>query len=127
MLVAVGLIISMRSLGGTIGISIYSVLFTRGMRYMVANIAQAILPAGFASTVIILRLFTMALISQIQGVITQVPCFDPEILSWATHALLDTYACAFRNLWISVSRFIDVAAVGEYIPSFEIRTSRGAY
>ncbi|KAK1621521.1 major facilitator superfamily domain-containing protein, partial [Colletotrichum phormii] len=107
--VASGLIISVRSLGGTIGIAIYSVLFNDGMSHTYANIAQAVLPAGFDA--MDLPSLITALNSHDQSALAEVPGVTPDILSRGTHALLDTYAEALRNVWISASCFVAFAAI----------------
>ncbi|OHF03928.1 PEP5 protein [Colletotrichum orchidophilum] len=107
--VASGLIISVRSLGGTIGITIYSVLFNDGMSLMAPNIAKAVLPAGLDADN--LPAIIGALISHNESAIAQVPDITPDIVLRGTHALLDTYVEAFRDVWISAACFVAVAAI----------------
>jgi MFS family permease len=110
--VASGLIISVRSLGGTIGIAIYNAIFTDGMSKMPDNIAAAVIPAGFDPRN--LGALIGGLNSHNQTAIATIPGITPEIIGRGVTALLDTFAASFRNVWITASCFVALAAIGMF-------------
>ncbi|KJZ75161.1 hypothetical protein HIM_05355 [Hirsutella minnesotensis 3608] len=107
--VASGLIISVRSLGGTIGIAIYNALFTSQMRHMPENIANAVLPLGLNQDS--LKPLVGALSSHNETALAAVPGASREIIEAASGALLDTYILAFRYVWIAAACFVSIAAI----------------
>lgn len=110
--VASGLIISVRSLGGTIGVAIYNVIFNDSMGHMPENIAKAVLPAGLAPEN--LPALIGALSAHNTTAISEIPGVTPEIITKGANALLDTYAVSFRHVWISAACFVAVATVGRF-------------
>ena len=114
--VASGLIISVRSLGGTVGIAIYNAVFTDGMSKMPANIAGAVVPAGLDPKNV--PALVGALVSHNQTAVAAVPGVTPEIAGQGVAALLDTFVASFKNVWITASCFVALAAIGtSAIPS----------
>jgi MFS family permease len=114
--VASGLIISMRSLGGTVGIAIYNALFTSAMSHLGENIAHAVIPAGLAPEN--LGPFIGALAGHNETALMAVPGVNPAIIGAGAAALLDTFVLAFRHVWIAGGCFVAVAAIGTFhIPS----------
>lgn len=107
--VASGLIIAVRSLGGTVGIAIYNALFVDQMGKMPANIAKAVLPEGLPMES--LPDFIGALNAHNETALAHVNGVTPEIIGLGANALLDTFAHAFRNVWIAGSAFVALAAV----------------
>ncbi|KAM4057382.1 fungal trichothecene efflux pump (TRI12) domain-containing protein [Hirsutella rhossiliensis] len=107
--IASGLIISVRSLGGTIGIAIYNALFTSEMRHVSERIAGAVLPLGLSSDN--LAPLIGALSARNQTALQSIPGVSPEIIQAASGALLDTYVLAFRHVWIAAACFVTVAAI----------------
>ncbi|KAK1674964.1 major facilitator superfamily domain-containing protein [Colletotrichum godetiae] len=68
-----------------------------------------VLPAGFDA--MDLPSLITALNSRDQSALAEIPGVTAGILSRGTHAFLDTYTEALRNVWISASCFIAVSAI----------------
>lgn len=107
--IASGLIISVRSLGGTIGIAIYNALFTDQMGHMGDNIAKAVIPKGLSPDA--LPAFIGALNAHNETALVAIPGVTPEIIGAGANALLDTYALGFRYVWIAASCFVAIACI----------------
>lgn len=107
--IASGLIISVRSLGGTIGIAIYNSLFTDQLGHMGDNIAKAVIPQGLDPEN--LPAFIGALSAHNETALQAVPGVTMEIIGAGSAALLDTYALGFRYVWIAASCFVAIAAI----------------
>lgn len=148
--VASGIMISIRSLGGTIGIAICESSPTkekpprfpvsgpwngREFIYLVANHSQnrapadnAIfisetnrIPGNVASAGLKKGLpassvdeFVGYIMAHNQTAVASIPGVTPAIITAGTSAMLDTYAVAFRYVWISAIPFLVVAAIGTY-------------
>lgn len=131
--IASGLLISVRSLGGTIGIAICktppcrfcsvvltnitfppldNAVFISATRHIPDNIAEAAAKAGLPAESI--PDFVMNLASQNQAALAQVPGVTPPIIGAGVGALMDTYAEGFRNVWVSAVAFVAIAAVGMF-------------
>ncbi|KAH8896302.1 MFS general substrate transporter [Thozetella sp. PMI_491] len=93
--IATGLIISVRSLGGTIGIAIYNALFSDEMSHLPQNIANAVIPDGLSPDNP--GQFIVALTSHNQTAVAIVPGVTPQIIGNGLDALLDTYILAFPH------------------------------
>jgi hypothetical protein len=80
------------------------------MNHMPENIANAVIPAGLNPE------FLPALIGGLNAhnvtAISEIPGITPEIIQKGTFALLDTFVSAFRNVWITASAFVALAAIG---------------
>lgn len=107
--IASGLIISVRSLGGTIGIAIYNALFTSEMGRAPTRIADGVMPLGLDPDN--LAPLIGALTTRNQTALRSIPGISPEIIQAASGALLDTYTLAFRHVWIAAACFVAVAAI----------------
>lgn len=107
--VASGLIISVRSLGGTIGVAIYQALFVDQMNKMPANIAEAVIPLGVSPSD--LPAFIGALNAHDAAALMAIPNVDESVIGAGTIALLDTYASSFQIVWIAASAFVALATV----------------
>jgi len=107
--IASGTIISVRSLGGTVGIAIYNALFSEKMSHVPDNIAKAVIPAGLSPDN--LGQFIGALTSHNQTALGLVPGVTPKIIEEGANALLDTFVLAFRHVWIAAACFVGLAAV----------------
>ncbi|KAF4634266.1 hypothetical protein G7Y89_g3844 [Cudoniella acicularis] len=107
--VASGLIISVRSLGGTIGIAIYNAVFISATRKMGDNVSKAIIDAGLPTSSV--AEFVTDLLSQNTTGLPEVPGVTPDIIGAGVNALLDTYTQGFRNVWASAAAFIALAAI----------------
>ncbi|KAH8659954.1 major facilitator superfamily domain-containing protein [Xylariales sp. PMI_506] len=103
------LLISVRSLGGTIGISIYQAVFLSKMNHLGDNIAAAVVSAGLPETSIP-DFITYLTAQNTTGLVT-VPGVTPDIIEAGAGALLGTYASGFRLVWLSAVAFVSVAAI----------------
>ncbi|KAK3934549.1 siderophore iron transporter [Diplogelasinospora grovesii] len=107
--VASGLIISIRSLGGTVGLAIYNALFNEAMAHLPGNVAQAVIADGLDPSNV--PSFIAALASRNQTALRSVPGVTPQIIGDGANVLLNTYAVAFRHVWIAGGCFVALAAV----------------
>lgn len=107
--VASGIIISVRSLGGTIGIAIYNAIFLDQVLKVPENVAAAVVPLGLTNGK--LGRFVSALQSHNQTQLQSIPGVTPEIIEAGTNALLDTFLKGFRHVWTAAACFVAVAAV----------------
>lgn len=53
--------------------------------------------------------------AQNQTAVANVPGVTPAIIAAATEAILDTYAVAFRYVWISAIPFLVFAVIGMFL------------
>ncbi|KAH8894655.1 MFS general substrate transporter [Thozetella sp. PMI_491] len=105
-----GLMIGMRSLGGSIGLAIYNAIFAGELnKHLGSNIAEAVLPLGLPATS--LGDFITALAAQNSAALMQVPGVSLEIIQAGAGALLNTYAVAFRWVWTAAGAFTVIAAI----------------
>ncbi|KAI3391206.1 hypothetical protein diail_7756 [Diaporthe ilicicola] len=107
--VASGIMISMRSLGGTIGIAIYNAVFISETSHIPGNVASAALKAGLPSDSV--NDFVAYVVAQNQTGLATVAEATPAIISAGADAALDTYAAAFRLVWLSAIPFLCIAAI----------------
>ncbi|KAJ4419759.1 hypothetical protein N0V82_004802 [Gnomoniopsis sp. IMI 355080] len=110
--VATGIMISMRSLGGTIGIAISLIS---------SNVASAALGSGLPSSSV--EQFVAQTLAHNSTGITTVPGVTEKIIAAGTEAMISTYVQAFRYVWLSAIPFLAVAAVAAMLlidPSKEI-------
>ncbi|KAF7548044.1 hypothetical protein G7Z17_g7323 [Cylindrodendrum hubeiense] len=87
--IASGLIISMRSLGGTIGIAIYNAVFRTEVSRLAENISDAVMKAGLP-TESVGKLVENMLHHNETG-IEQIPGVKPDIIESGFHALTERY------------------------------------
>ncbi|KAK4170503.1 major facilitator superfamily domain-containing protein [Cladorrhinum sp. PSN259] len=107
--VASGIIISVRSLGGTVGLAIYNALFVSAMSHVGDNIAAAVIPKGFPSEN--LGPLIAALTAHNNTALSAIPGATQGIIGAGAGALLDTFVVGFRHVWIAGSCFVAVAAI----------------
>ncbi|EGS21741.1 uncharacterized protein CTHT_0036080 [Thermochaetoides thermophila DSM 1495] len=107
--IASGLMISVRSLGGTIGIAIYNAIFIEAMKHLGTNVAKAAIQAGLPQASV--PDFIGALTSQNETALGLVEGVNPEIIGAGAGALLDTYAKGFRNVWSAAAAFVALGAI----------------
>lgn len=112
--VASGLLIIVRSLGGTIGIAIYQAIFSSALSDLGTNIASAATAAGLPADSV--PSFIQNLTGQNETGLALVPGVTPDIIGAGAGALLDTYASGFRYVWLSAMAFVAVAAVCRCTP-----------
>lgn len=106
---ASGIIISARSLGGTIGIAIYNALFTSQLVKVGDNVASAVVPLGLSPKH--LEDFIAGLGSHNSTLLESIPGVTPEVITVGMNAYLDTFVKGFQHVWIAAACFVAVAAV----------------
>ncbi|KAH6854698.1 major facilitator superfamily domain-containing protein [Chaetomium sp. MPI-CAGE-AT-0009] len=107
--IASGLFISVRSLGGNVGLAIYNAVYNAAMARLDGNVGDAVVPKGLP--VEELPRFVTALVGSNETALGRIPGATPEIIDRGTTALLDTYVVAFRHVWITAGCFVAVAAI----------------
>jgi MFS family permease len=106
-----GLMISVRSLGGSIGLAIYNAIFNAALNAnMGSKISGATIPLGLPPTSV----------GQLIGALTahnftaaqEVPGVSPEIIHAGVEGMNKAFAIGFRNVWIAAGSFALCAAIG---------------
>ena len=107
--IASGLIISVRSLGGTIGIAIYNALFTDQIKHLSRNIGEATISAGLDTDYV--PDLVNALRAHNETALEAIPGITKNIINAGDVAFKDTYVLAFRYVWIAGGCFVALATV----------------
>ncbi|KAJ6437285.1 siderophore iron transporter [Purpureocillium lavendulum] len=106
---ASGLIISIRSVGATVGIAIYNALFVAELAHMGENIANAIIPMGLNPEDV--GAFIGALNTRNETAIVMIPNVTGPMIEAGVDALVNTYLSGFHHVWIAGACFAAVAAI----------------
>ncbi|ORY58183.1 major facilitator superfamily domain-containing protein [Pseudomassariella vexata] len=105
-----GLMIGMRSLGGSVGLAIYNAIFNGELSsHLFGNIANAVLPLGLPVTS--LGDFVTYLAAQDSASLMTVPGVTGDIIQAGAGALLETYSVGFRWVWVAAGSLTAVAAI----------------
>lgn len=107
--IASGLIISVRSLGGTIGIAIYNALFQDQMRHLPVKVGEAAVDKGLEAAFV--PDFITALTAHNSTALDMIPGITDRIITAGDEAYKDTYVLAFRHVWISGGCFVVLATI----------------
>ena len=107
--VSSGLIIALRSLGGTVGLAIYTAIFNDQLSHLGTNVGEAVVKAGLSPKQV--PDFIGALTSGNGTLLAGIPGASPSIIAAGTDAMLHTYTLGFRYIWISGGAFAVVAAI----------------
>ncbi|KAJ0382139.1 hypothetical protein COL922a_013151 [Colletotrichum nupharicola] len=107
-----GLMIGVRSLGGSVGLAVYNPIFTDQMSHMGTNIAAAVLPLGLPQSS--LPQFIGLLAAQDTAGLAQVEGVTVDIIQAGAGALLKTYSLGFRFVWIAAGSITVAAAIGAF-------------
>ncbi|KAI0177758.1 major facilitator superfamily domain-containing protein [Pestalotiopsis sp. NC0098] len=107
--VASGLVISVRSLGGTVALAIFNALFLDETSHLGENIASAAVAAGLPSSDV--GQFVATLSTQNDTALASIPGATPQVIAAGGEALSATYLAAFRHVWIAAACFVAVAAI----------------
>ncbi|KEF57072.1 uncharacterized protein A1O9_07262 [Exophiala aquamarina CBS 119918] len=112
---ASGLMISVRSLGGSIGLPIYNAVFNK---VLAENLAQRIAAAATAGGLpeSSLTSFIEAIVSGDEITLQEIPNATSEVIAAATVAMKDAYSIAFRYVWVTAGAFGFVGLIGELKP-----------
>jgi hypothetical protein len=111
--VASGLIISVRSLGGSVGIAIYNALFQDQMKHLSEGIAQAVRGAGrniYENSIpgLVASLRDHDSVDALGG---SLPGVTAEAMRAGRISLQETHVLAFRHIWIAGGCFVALATV----------------
>lgn len=105
-----GLMIGMRSTGGTVGLSIFQALFSNTMgRELPKQVLERVLPLGFEPEY--LGDLLTGLSAHNDALIKAIPDITPEIVQAAGVGVKEAYTVAFRNIWIAAAAFAAAATV----------------
>lgn len=108
-----GLSAAVRVLGGSIGLAIYSAVFSSKLKTeLPKNIAAAVLPLGFPPAQLGQLIGAMA--SGNQAAVAAIPGVNPQLLGAASHALTEAYKASFRNVWLVAAVISGIGVIGEY-------------
>jgi MFS family permease len=111
---ASGLMISVRSLGGAVGLAIYNAVFNHGVSANLGSkVAAATLPLGLPSSS--LGPLIVSLTSGNPAAAKRVPGATLDIIQAGGLAVQEAFVIAFRYVWISAGCFALVALVGTVI------------
>jgi hypothetical protein len=84
------------------------------------NIGKAAAEAGLPANSV--GQFVTNLLGQNSTGLAQVPGVTPAIISAGDNAQLDTYTSGFRNVWITATAFVVLAAIGTLCTSSPLLT-----
>ncbi|KAF6813564.1 PEP5 protein [Colletotrichum sojae] len=107
-----GLMIGVRSLGGSIGLAVYNAIFSDQLSRMGDNIAAAVLPLGLPPAS--LPQFIGLLVAHDNAALAQVEGVDLDIIQAGAGALLETYSLGFRFVWVAAGSITVAAAIGAF-------------
>ena len=111
---ASGLMISVRSLGGAVGLAIYNAVFNHGVSANLGSkVAAATLPLGLPPSS--LGPLIVSLTSGNSAAANRVPGATLDIIQAGGLAVQEAFVIAFRYVWISAGCFTLVALVGTVI------------
>ncbi|KAK5043481.1 hypothetical protein LTR84_011950 [Exophiala bonariae] len=112
-----GLMISMRSLGGSVSLAIYNAIFNAQIeKNLGPSIASSVLPLGLSTQV--LPDFIGALVSGDRSALLSLPNVTPEIIEAGILGLKEAYLSSFRYVWVCAAVFSFVGAVGKVTRQF---------
>ncbi|KAM0205492.1 hypothetical protein ACHAQI_009052 [Fusarium lateritium] len=104
-----GLLISIRSLGGSIGLALFNAIFSNGMSHLGSNIAGAVIPLGYPASG--LAQLIPALANHDTPALSNITDASPEIIGAGYGAVGETYLVGFRYVWVAGGCFSLVAMI----------------
>ncbi|KAH7013643.1 major facilitator superfamily domain-containing protein [Ilyonectria destructans] len=107
--IASGLMISMRSLGGTVGIAIYNAVFRNAVSQLGDKIADAVVKAGLPTESV--GQFVENMLRHNETGVVLVPGVTPDIIESGVHALQNTYVKGFQHVWITAAAFVSLSTL----------------
>ncbi|KAF7556352.1 hypothetical protein G7046_g6328 [Stylonectria norvegica] len=103
-----GFILTVRSLGGSIGSAIYNPIFAHGLQSTLApKITAAVLPLGLPKAE--LGTLIEGLATENTTLVKSIPGITPQIIEAAERALVSAYIVGFRDVFITAGAFSFVA------------------
>lgn len=114
---ASGLMIGMRSTGGTVGLSIFQALLSNALGTQLPDkVLGQVVPLGFDPQ------YTGALLdglgAQNATLLGSIPGVTPEIIGAAVVGLKEAYSVSFRRVWIAAAAFAAVATLRTSLKMF---------
>ncbi|KAH7002732.1 major facilitator superfamily domain-containing protein [Fusarium venenatum] len=111
--IASGLTISLRSLGGSVGPALYGAVLHHGFSSILGSkIVNAVLPLGFPKKE--LPQLVSALASHNETMIKQIHGISPEIIEAGYEGLLEAYRIGFRGDWVTTASLSLVAGIDNF-------------
>ena len=111
-----GLMISIRSFGGSVILPVYTAIFNAKMSANLGSqIAAAVLPLGLSPKV--LPEFIGALAENDVGALMKIPGVTPQIIGAGVKGLKTAYLLSLRYVWVTAGCLSLVAAIGWSIHS----------
>ncbi|KEF60624.1 uncharacterized protein A1O9_02185 [Exophiala aquamarina CBS 119918] len=108
--IASGLMVAVRSFGGTIGLAVYNAIFNHTFSANLASkIATATLPLGLPTAS--LGPLIDAVLTQDNAALAEISGVTPEIIGAAVGGLTETYVLAFRYVWVAAACFTSVGVI----------------
>lgn len=105
-----GLMIAVRSFGGSVGLAIYNAIFTKELTSNLGTkIAEAVLPLGLPMSS--LPAFIGDLANQNTTGLMTVPGVSPQIIGAGVGGLYEAYSLGFRYVWVAAGCFTVIGAV----------------
>ena len=105
-----GLMIATRSFGGTVGLSIYTAIFSSTLTSNIgAKVAAATIPLGLKPAY--LGELIGALTSGNAALLAKIPGVSPKIIEAAGLAVKQSYLLGFRYVWVTAASFAALAAI----------------
>ena len=105
---ASGLMVGMRSTGGTVGLSIFQALFSNSLgKKLPEDVLAQVLPLGFDPQYA--GELLSGLTSQDTTLIGSIPGISPEIIAAAVTGVKEAYTVSFRHVWIAAAAFAATA------------------
>ncbi|PVH69618.1 MFS general substrate transporter [Cadophora sp. DSE1049] len=109
--ISTGLLLSVRSLGGSVALAIYNAIFNSQISTALSrDIAANILPLGVSPS--ILPAFIQGLTSQNMTAVAALPGVDPVVILAGVRGLKEAYLASFRYIWVTAAIFSAIAAFG---------------
>jgi MFS family permease len=110
--VATGLLITVRGLGGCVGLAVDNAIFTQALSSNLGSkVAAAVIPLGFPASEI--AHLIPALQSGNPAVMGSVPNVTPVILEAGSAAMTEAYVIAFRGVWTCAAAFSAAGFIGK--------------
>ncbi|KAF4440969.1 hypothetical protein FACUT_2998 [Fusarium acutatum] len=108
-----GLMISIRSLGGSIGLAVFNAIFSNGLSSNLGpKISHAVLPLGFPERE--LPQLIPALAHNDTVALKQINGISPEIIRAGVDGLLEAYHVSFRGVWLTTASLCLVASIASF-------------
>ncbi|KAF9776784.1 hypothetical protein IL306_004980 [Fusarium sp. DS 682] len=108
-----GLMISIRSLGGSIGLAVFNAIFSHGLSSNLGpKIAHAVLPLGFPEKE--LPLLIPALANNDKVALKKIHGISTDIIEAGVGGLLEAYRVSFRGVWLTTASLCLVASIAGF-------------